>query len=130
MQAFASGLLSALGHSPTFRVADFAGTTRLEDPERSEHGLDLSVQADSLALMDHVSASDHREIEQRMKRDVLEVAVPPRDRLPRPMSNRPAPGLPPGVYPDPNRMALFRFTASRGRRRLDVGAAGDYAACG
>jgi polyisoprenoid-binding protein YceI len=72
VQAFASGLLSALGHSPTFAVRDFAGEMRFERDEIASLALDLTVRADSLDLLDRVRDADRREILDRMRRDVLE----------------------------------------------------------
>jgi polyisoprenoid-binding protein YceI len=72
--AFAAGLLSAFAHSPTFAVRDFHGEIRFEGGRVEGLALDLTVRADSLDLLDKVGASDHREIAERMKRDVLDVA--------------------------------------------------------
>jgi polyisoprenoid-binding protein YceI len=72
VQAFATGLLSALGHSPTFAVRDYSGEVRFVGGEIQGTELDLTVNAESLVLEDRVSASDLGEIEDRMRRDVLE----------------------------------------------------------
>lgn len=76
-QAFATGLLSSFGHSPTFAVPVFQGELRFEGGQIAGLGLDLTVRADSLVLRDKLSESDQREIEERMRRDVLEVAAFP-----------------------------------------------------
>jgi len=76
-QAFAAGLLSAFAHSPTFAVRDFRGELRFEAGQVDGLGLDLTARADSLDLLDKVSASDRREIDERMRRDVLQLAVFP-----------------------------------------------------
>jgi hypothetical protein len=70
VQAFAAGMLSMLGHSPTFAVRDFSGGVGLEGPE--VRGLDLAVRADSLDLLDPVKPADREEIGRRMRGEVLE----------------------------------------------------------
>jgi polyisoprenoid-binding protein YceI len=77
VQAFATGMLSILGHSPTFAARVFSGVVRLDDPARGGVGVDLTVRADSLALLDQVKAADREEIEGRMRREVLEAAAFP-----------------------------------------------------
>ena len=77
VQAFAGGLLSFLGHSPTFAVGDFAGELCWE-PDRPEGaGLVVTVRADSLELIDNVRPADREDIEGRMRREVLEAAAYP-----------------------------------------------------
>jgi polyisoprenoid-binding protein YceI len=74
VQAFAAGLLSAFAHSPTFAVRDFGGELRLgETPQSLE--LEVTVDPGSLVLVDRVSDSDRRDIEGRMRGEVLETAV-------------------------------------------------------
>jgi polyisoprenoid-binding protein YceI len=75
VRAFATGLLSAFGHSPTFAVRDFAGEVRFGGGEIENLALELSVRPDSLELEDRVSAADRKEIEDRMRRDVLETSA-------------------------------------------------------
>jgi hypothetical protein len=77
VRAFAAGMLSAFAHSPTFAVRDYRGEIRFEGGRIDGMALDLTVGADSLDLLDKVSGSDRREIEERMRRDVLEVAAFP-----------------------------------------------------
>ncbi len=74
VQAFSAGLLSALGHSPTFAVRDFEGEVRLGD---TVQGLELvlTIRAGSLELEEGVSARDRQEIESRMRGEVLETAA-------------------------------------------------------
>jgi polyisoprenoid-binding protein YceI len=81
VQAFAGGLLSFLAHSPTFAVRDFEGELRWA-PDRTEGaGLEVTVRADSLALVDSVRPADCEEIEGRMRREVLETASYPQIRF-------------------------------------------------
>jgi polyisoprenoid-binding protein YceI len=80
VQAFAAGLLSAFAHSPTFAVRDYRGELRFEGGQANGLGLDLTARADSLDLLDKVSASDRHEIDERMRRDVLDIAAFPEIR--------------------------------------------------
>jgi polyisoprenoid-binding protein YceI len=73
-QAHAAGLLSALGHSPTFAVGRYRGTVRFQGDDVGSMELDLTIDADSLSLSDPVKPSDRQEIEGRMRRDVLETS--------------------------------------------------------
>jgi polyisoprenoid-binding protein YceI len=74
VQAFATGMLSMLGHSPTFAVRVYSGEVRVEGPEAQGLAVDLTVRAESLQLVDRVSPSDRAEIESRLRREVLETA--------------------------------------------------------
>jgi hydrogenase nickel incorporation protein HypA/HybF len=75
VQAFATGLLSAIAHSPTFAVRSFDGTIRLEGSPVENLELELTVDADSLELENRVRPADRREIEGRMREEVLETSV-------------------------------------------------------
>jgi hypothetical protein len=77
VQAFVRGLLSFLGHSPTFAVRDFPGWVQLEEGGGPWVRMDLSVPADALTLVNDVSPGDRVEIEGRMRREVLETAAFP-----------------------------------------------------
>jgi polyisoprenoid-binding protein YceI len=68
VRAFATGMFSALGHSPTIAIRDFSGEARLE-PEPS---LKLRVRADSLEIDDDIPSKDRREMERTMQQDVLQ----------------------------------------------------------
>jgi polyisoprenoid-binding protein YceI len=80
VQAFAAGILSAMGHSPTIGIRAFSGDLDL-DPETIEaSGLRLTIQALSLEVQDDISDKDCREMDRLMKGDVLEVARYPEIR--------------------------------------------------
>jgi polyisoprenoid-binding protein YceI len=81
VQAFATGMLSFLGHSPTFAVADFSGSLSFPGGTLLGLRLELIVMADSLTLLDNVSPADRAEIEGRMRREVLETAAYPEIRF-------------------------------------------------
>jgi polyisoprenoid-binding protein YceI len=70
VRAFAAGVLSFLGHSPTFAVREFGGEVVAEGGRVT--GVSLIVVAGSLRLEDEVSDHDRREIEGTMFREVLE----------------------------------------------------------
>jgi polyisoprenoid-binding protein YceI len=76
VQAFPAGLLSAFAHSPTFAVHDFGGEMRLGETAQSFE-LDLTVDAGSLELVDRVREVDRREIEGRMRGEMLETSTYP-----------------------------------------------------
>lgn len=73
-QTHASGLLSALGHSPTFVVARYHGSVRFQGDDVGGMELDLTIDADSLSLADAARPADRQEIERRMRVDVLETS--------------------------------------------------------
>jgi polyisoprenoid-binding protein YceI len=72
VRAFASGLLSVLGHSPTIAVGDFEGDVLLEKGSLESAALHLRVKAASLLVQDDVSNRDRLEIERQMRDEVLE----------------------------------------------------------
>ena len=77
VRAFASGMLSAMGHSPTIAIRDFTGEAVFtpDDPEKCS--LTLRIQAGSLDITDDISSQDRREMERGMFQDVLEIAKYP-----------------------------------------------------
>jgi polyisoprenoid-binding protein YceI len=77
VQAFASGMLSFLGHSPTFAVRDYDGEIRLDAQALADMWLQVSVRADSLKLLNQVRPADRADIEGRMRQEVLETAAYP-----------------------------------------------------
>ncbi len=81
VQAFAGGVLSLFGHSPTFAVRDFAGFVDFEGDAVAGMRLELTVQAGALQLMDGVKPTDRAEIEGRMRGEVLEAAAHPEIRF-------------------------------------------------
>ncbi len=72
VRAFASGMFSALGHSPTLAIREFAGEARFAPGTFHEAFLQIKVKAGSLAVVDAISDKDRREIEDAVNRDVLE----------------------------------------------------------
>lgn len=77
VQAFAEGLLSMLGHSPTFAARVYEGVIEC-DPETGEGAsFTLKVNTASLELVDDLSSSDRRSITETMHDDVLESEMYP-----------------------------------------------------
>jgi len=77
VRAFATGLFSSLGHSPTLAVREYSGEA-LFVPERPEQSsIRIVAKADSLAVTDDVSDKDRSDIETRSRQDVLETASYP-----------------------------------------------------
>jgi len=72
VRAFATGILSALAHSPTIAIPDFAGEVNFASGTVEDASLRLVVQAASLAVTDDISNKDRHEIERRMHDEVLE----------------------------------------------------------
>ncbi len=74
VQAFAAGMLSFLGHSPTFAVRDFSGEVRFDPAAPNAASVRVTVRADSLQMEDKVSDADRRQIEDTMRGEALETA--------------------------------------------------------
>jgi polyisoprenoid-binding protein YceI len=72
VKAYATGMLSAFAHSPTVAIPDFEGDVNLnpEAPELSS--MRLVIHSDSLNVIDDISEKDRREINRRMREEVLE----------------------------------------------------------
>jgi polyisoprenoid-binding protein YceI len=77
VQAFATGLLSKMGHNPTIGIRDFSGEMKF-NPDKLEAGsFHLLIKTASLSVQDDISSKDIREIERLMNEEVLEVAKYP-----------------------------------------------------
>lgn len=74
VRAFATGLLSAMGHNPTFGIRDFRGQVMF-DPEQSKaSSFMLAIKSSSLHVQDDISDKDSLEIERLMNQEVLETS--------------------------------------------------------
>ncbi|MEO5904570.1 MAG: YceI family protein [Gemmatimonadaceae bacterium] len=74
VQAFAGGVLSAIGHDPAFVARDYIGEIQC-NPETGEGAsLKLSIKAASLQLNDDMSSKDKKTIEETIQTEVLESA--------------------------------------------------------
>jgi polyisoprenoid-binding protein YceI len=72
VKAFATGLLSALGHNPTIAVPDFEGEIFLNSDAVEQSSLRMVIHSASLTVTGDVSAKDREEIDSRMHEEVLE----------------------------------------------------------
>jgi polyisoprenoid-binding protein YceI len=72
VRAFASGMLSALGHSPTFAIRDFTGEAGFDSAAPEQSSLRVKIRADSLEVTDEIKSKDRREMESTMNQTVLE----------------------------------------------------------
>jgi polyisoprenoid-binding protein YceI len=77
VQAFATGLLSFMGHSPTFAVREFSGAIWFDPSTLGDAGLEITIPAAALDLTDKVRPADRKDIMDRMQREVLEIATFP-----------------------------------------------------
>jgi polyisoprenoid-binding protein YceI len=70
-----AGLLSGLGHNHTIAVRNFGGRVTVPPDGAAQAGLDLEIEAKSLAVADEgIDEKERAEIQQAMETAVLEVA--------------------------------------------------------
>jgi polyisoprenoid-binding protein YceI len=72
VRAFASGMLSAVGHNPTLVVREFAGEARFAAGSFEGASLHIKIKAGSLIVADKMSDEDRQTIEDAINQDVLE----------------------------------------------------------
>ncbi len=72
VRAFATGLLSSLGHSPTISIPAIKGEVSLNPNAIEQSSIHMIVQASSLTVTDDISAKDREEINRRIHDEVLE----------------------------------------------------------
>ena len=72
VRAFATGMLSAMGHSPTIGIRDVSGEMKLDPAQLKASGFRLSIKSSSLSVQDDISDKDRREMERLMNDEVLE----------------------------------------------------------
>jgi polyisoprenoid-binding protein YceI len=77
VRAFAGGMLSALGHSPTIAIRDFSGDANFDPAAPAQASLRVRIRADSLEVTDEISNKDRREMEGAMNQKVLESSTYP-----------------------------------------------------
>src|SRR5579871_5760238 len=77
VQAFATGILSVVGHNPTLGIRAFSGEVDFDPGRLDAAGLRLTIQAASLEVLDDIRDVDRREIEKIAKDKLLEVATYP-----------------------------------------------------
>jgi polyisoprenoid-binding protein YceI len=72
VQAFASGLISAVAHSPKIAIRDWTGNVSFVPEILKDASLKVVVKASSLEVLDELRDSDRREIHRVMNHEVLE----------------------------------------------------------
>src|SRR5215510_6618693 len=77
VQAFAEGLLSVFGHDPVIGVKEFHGEASFVPGTFENASLKLTVNANSLTVVNDLKEKDRQEIEHTMRNDVLETGKYP-----------------------------------------------------
>ena len=77
VRAFATGMLSMMGHSPTIAIRKFSGEADYDPAAPAQASLRMIICADSLEVTDEISSKDRKEIESTMNEKVLEVSKYP-----------------------------------------------------
>ena len=77
IQAFATGVLSMMGHNPVIAARDLSGEIRFAPETFDSVSLTLRIATASLTVQSDVSDKDRRDIEQTMKEKVLETTKYP-----------------------------------------------------
>jgi polyisoprenoid-binding protein YceI len=79
VQAFSTGLLSVFGHDPRIAIRQFQGEAEFVSAgvTLQDGRLHMRILADSLQVIDDVSAADRQDIQNKMSQEVLEI-----DRFP------------------------------------------------
>ena len=72
VQAFASGLISAVAHSPKIAIRDWKADATFVPDTLADASLKAVIQSDSLEVLDDLRDSDRRELHRVMYEDVLE----------------------------------------------------------
>ncbi len=74
VQATASGLLSVFGHNPSIAICGLGGDVQFDSGTLETASLLMLIKADSLAVIDKVSAKDRLEMERAIREDILEIS--------------------------------------------------------
>jgi polyisoprenoid-binding protein YceI len=73
VEAFASGFLSAFGHSPTIAIRDYDGEVAFLPGTYDKAYVQVVVRTGNMDVVDDISSDDRRNLEQAMYNQVLEV---------------------------------------------------------
>jgi polyisoprenoid-binding protein YceI len=71
VRAFVTGMFSAFGHSPVIAIRKYQGIIDFDPEQPAESKVNIAIQASSLSLISESSERDRREIESRMREEVL-----------------------------------------------------------
>lgn len=74
VQAFASGLISVVAHSPKIAIRDWAAEAHFIPGSLGEASLKVRAKASSLEVLDELRDSDFRQLQNVMHKEVLESA--------------------------------------------------------
>lgn len=74
VQAFASGLISAVAHSPRIAIRDWSGEASFMAGTLKDAKLTVKIKAASLEVLDELREQDRRELQRVMNTEVLESA--------------------------------------------------------
>jgi polyisoprenoid-binding protein YceI len=74
VQAFASGLISAVAHSPKIAIREWTGEVEMGSGKLDDALLLVRIKAASLEVLDELRDDDRREIHRVMNEEVLETA--------------------------------------------------------
>jgi polyisoprenoid-binding protein YceI len=72
VQAFASGLISAVAHSPKIAIREWVGEVQFVPETLENASFHAKVKTGSLEALDNLAESDRRELHRVMNQDVLE----------------------------------------------------------
>jgi len=78
VQAFASGIIAVVAHSPKFAIRDLVGNIEFVPGNMQKASIYLTINVSSLEIADEVSSADRREIERVMFDEVLEKRTYPK----------------------------------------------------
>jgi polyisoprenoid-binding protein YceI len=74
VQAFATGLLSSLGHNPTIGMRDFDGEIQFVPESYEKALLRITLRTGAMEVLDEMKSDDRKKLEQLMYQEVLEVS--------------------------------------------------------
>jgi len=74
VQAFASGLIAVVAHSPKIAIRDWKGEIQMASNNLESASLKVRVNAASLEVLDELRDDDRRELHRVMNQEVLETA--------------------------------------------------------
>jgi polyisoprenoid-binding protein YceI len=80
VRAFATGILSAMGHNPTIGIRTFSGGMTFDPEQLKANDFQLVIKSSSLGVQDDISDKDRREMERLMNDEVLETSKFPEIR--------------------------------------------------
>jgi polyisoprenoid-binding protein YceI len=76
-QAFASGMISVVAHSPKIAIRDWTGEVRFEPESLKDASLVVRGKTASLEVLDELRDDDRRQLHRVMNQEVLEVTTFP-----------------------------------------------------